>query len=422
MEETRPPSHLYRHPRRSTPALHHLKVAPLSPSYVHPSDDTGVDDESDERGLRVSYIQGKSAPTTPGILSRTSSRARLAANANANANASLSPYVHEGYVTSEGLSDSIPKAKSYSVLQPGPHHSGSRRSHHDLASIASPLSRVDRPARTNKPDPSDNWLHRAGVALATEARESKGQSWLAHRESSTSLVSAEDLADESSLSRQTSNERYYNRSSRVSFDNDEGLGSMTPRWSASRGGSKPVSARASRRGSKAGSRVELLGMTAGGSRASDIAVVEEDYFLHAAGRTSGPDFVDAADAAELKPPDNGAEAEEEVAQLAQETGFGLGGWVDRLIGSTLFRVREDGEDSDEEEQEGDAEKGEEDLKRRRRSESERVVASSIPAAPGQLSRNDEAGSADHAKKETGEEPSGWQDAAWLLSVASKVIL
>src|ERR1700761_6996375 len=56
-----------RNPRRSFPNLTHLSLAPLSSRF--PIDDDGYEEpDVEQEAPRSSYIQGKSAPTTPGIL------------------------------------------------------------------------------------------------------------------------------------------------------------------------------------------------------------------------------------------------------------------------------------------------------------------------------------------------------------------
>jgi hypothetical protein len=121
-----------------------------------------------------------------------------------------------------------------------------------------------------------------------------------------------------------------------------------------------------------------------------------------------PDFVEAED--------EGAVDDEEVSRLAKQKGFGLGGIVDRLVGFSLFNVDEDGEESDEDradETAEDAAKRRQAQLRRRREELANAASSSANATG-------------RAEPEAVRPPvqgddGGWQDAAWLLSVASKVL-
>ncbi|KAH8144540.1 uncharacterized protein LAJ45_11437 [Morchella importuna] len=88
-----------------------------------------------------SYIQGLSAPTTPGILSR-----------------------NQSFTSQRSFHTELPKSKSSSHL-------------------------------TSSHSTSNQWLQRTGAALTSETRESKGQSWLTSRASSTSLVREGDDDD-----------------------------------------------------------------------------------------------------------------------------------------------------------------------------------------------------------------------------------
>jgi hypothetical protein len=141
--------------------------------------------------------------------------------------------------------------------------------------------------------------------------------------------------------------------------------------------------------------------------------------FHPADGPLEPDFVTGGDESDGD--------EEEIARLTRERGFGLGGWMDRLIGWTLFSVEEDGEESSDDEQtDHDTDISrltKEDLQlrkevevRRRKMEREAIIEAS--AAKGDASQDD--GAIDQEPPPN--DGTGWQDAAWLLSVASKVLL
>lgn len=198
-------------------------------------------------------------------------------------------------------------------------------------------------------------------------------------------------------------------------------GSRAQSRAQSRVVSRLPSAHTSRRGSRVGSRADLI-MTSGlrtpGARPSlelDDAMFDESPIE--------PDFVEA---------DENEGDEEEVARLARERGFGLGSWMDRLMGWTLFSVDEDGEESSEDDEVEDLSprpenmtKEELKLKReveakRRKLEREAIVAASAVQPPNRRSASD--GDAAESKPPPGEEGGGWADAAWLVSVAAKVLL
>ena len=149
---------------------------------------------------------------------------------------------------------------------------------------------------------------------------------------------------------------------------------------------------------------------------------QEAYFDAALG--AGPDFVDAEMEAEEESERIGDVEEgedDEVRRLARQRGFGFGGFVDRLVGWTLFNVDEDREESERED--GGAEEPQEAAARRRdevmrrRELLERTASSSALAA-----QRERAAVAEEEMPADNGNQGGWQDAAWLLSVASKVIL
>ncbi|EOD47536.1 hypothetical protein UCRNP2_5760 [Neofusicoccum parvum UCRNP2] len=397
--------------RRSHPNIQQLSLAPLSSQFAQEQAST----DARPRSPHSSYIQPKTAPTTPGILSRSPSRHRNGGHVH---------YVHDSYFTTPLSPDSgFSKSKSDAALH-GEHLPGGPRHHHrkHTAPGSINISNTGRKVTTPKPhhtrEASSDWLYRAGLAIASETRESKGQSWLTRRESSTSLVRQQEDGGSDSDDGNRGSAGHPSRSHSTFFADDE-YSPVTPK---SRGGSRVGSAFNSRRGSRVGSRVELRGLT--GLTAKDAARApgaaayavegDDEYFgeLHPSDIPLEPDFVESDE--------EGVGDEEEVARLARERGFGLGNWMDRLIGWTLFSVEEDGEETDEEDEHvtEQEEQGEE-VKRRREEELQR--------RRDERARIQAASSAAKEKKELplpgqGEGEGGWQDAAWLLSVASKVLL
>lgn len=123
----------------------------------------------------------------------------------------------------------------------------------------------------------------------------------------------------------------------------------------------------------------------------------------------GPDFVESEDDGEEEDEDEElVKAEEaEIARLARERTFGLGVLVDRLLSWTLFEIG-DGE-----------EKGGEDGQARsrpvrRRDETRFAMRTDLVAGSAETEQK--------SQQREDEEQGGWKDVAWLLSVASKVIL
>ena len=178
---------------------------------------------------------------------------------------------------------------------------------------------------------STDWLLRAGAALASEARESKGQSWLASRDSATSLTGYGD--DESRLREDSA------------FADDE-CSPVSTRHSRAPSFS---SRKHSRRGSRALSRAELrsaAGTRTPGRVAEDEEKAFDDEFA------KGPDFVDAevgddVEQGDEEQPMDDAQFEDEIRRqlhedaemdrLTRQAGaLSFGGWLDHLIDWSLF--------------------------------------------------------------------------------------
>jgi len=360
--------------RRSFPNLTHLSLAPLSSRF--PIDDDGLEESESQNHLPTSsYIQGKSAPTTPGILagpSRPKSKKKQIR------------YAHDSHLLSAMTPVGAPmvKAKSASALS----------YHNDLISTPEGLGSPLHTRTLSRPNMQSNeeWLHRAGLVIASETRESKGQSWLTSRASSTSLVQPPDDYDEDVHSRHGS---------------EDGPGSAAHSRKASRAASRANSARPSRRASRVGSKVDFVFTPFDREFAPESAAIDGYFDL-----AMEPDFVDKED-------EEAVAADAEVHHLAHLQGSGLGGLFDRMIGWPLFNVDEDSEDDIKME----AEETAEELQRRRQRELRRrkeelakaasssasATAPKVVIQPPAQNQNDEG---------------GWSDVAWLLSVASKIVL
>jgi hypothetical protein len=368
-----------RHSSRSSTNLNHLTLAPLTSRF--PLIDT---DLPQEPPYHVSYIEGRSAPTTPSILAH-SSRVSLRKPNTAG----------------------LPKSKSSTHLlpsrtQPGATTPGGtkRKSGIKDDSNLSTLSGKDR-------NDSD-WLLRAGAAISTSTRESKGQAWLVSRASSTSLT-AERNEEEEELQRELAREREQTSrrgSAAGAFDADDEFSPVTTRRSLSFGpatgtASRPMSRFGSRANSRRGSRAQLLTpISAGGQQDGyfDRRVFAHEEFV------TEPDFVDAEEGND-EDDDETKKDEAVVKKLARASNLGLGGLVERMLGWSLFAVDEDGEETEVEVMD---EKGED---------------SEISSRTSRLNlRGVETPIEDKMPPLKDDETGGWQDAAWLLSVATKVLL
>jgi hypothetical protein len=255
-----------------------------------------------------------------------------------------------------------------------------------------------------------DWLLRAGAAISSSTRESKGQAWLVSRASSTSLTAERD-EEEEELQRELAREREQmsRRGSRRgsaagAFDADDEFSPVTTKRSLSFGpatgtGSRPISRFGSRANSSSGSKAQLsTPLSAGGEGYFDQRDFTQEEFI------TEPDFVDAEEDGD-EDEDEAERDEAVVRKLARASNLGLGGFVERMLGWSLFAVDEDGEET---EVEVVDEKGEDsEISSRTSRVNLRGVETPIEDKMPPL-KDDETG--------------GWQDAAWLLSVATKVLL
>jgi hypothetical protein len=376
---------------RSNINLNYLSLAPLTSRLPLTDPDELPDTVAHPRsshGRSISYLEGKSAPTTPGILSRSSSRVSL-----------RKPIV--GGLTKSKSSTNVTSPRLALPKSSGTPSGGKSK---NLASKDDFSLNTFTAADRNDSD----WLLRAGALISSETRESKGQSWLVSRASSTSLTGQLD-EDEEALERQLAKERESRRTSRrgSAADADDEYSPVTTRMSfgggsrsASRYGSRPTSRAQSRAQSRRGSKANLFTPLPKSEMERDNHFGEGEEFI------AEPDFVDVDE--EVYEEDQAAEDEIIVKRLAKKGSLGLGVWVERLMGWSLFAVEEDGEDTDVETSE------------------ERTDASDAASKSGHTQKNSLDGTADGAAEEKlplpGADEGGWQDAAWLLSVATKVLL
>jgi len=372
-----------RRKNRSTTNLNHLTLAPLT-SKLPLTDPDDLPDPLSAPPHATSYLEGKSAPTTPGLLSRSPGRS------------------HSHTRNASTPAASLPKSKSTTHLIVTPQ----RRN--GSASPQHVRRRKDEPFSANDDNDTD-WLLRAGALISTETRESKGQAWLVSRASSTSLTGVRDIEEETferelAREREMTSRQVSRRGSLVIIEDDQR--SSPPH---------------SRFGSRSHSRVGLRGQ--------QLLLSPSEQQLHHQQRRSvdgyfpsqydeeglvGPDFVNLDEKLELESaiPDTAIEDEAHVRRLVKRGNAGVGTWFGNVLGFQLFSVEENEEESDVDgNDDGDITEGENNddthLERRRSS------ARQFDSLAGF--------SEDHVPPPKADE-GGWQDAAWLLSVATKVLL
>jgi len=254
------------------------------------------------------------------------------------------------------------------------------------------------PSRTTKPAVAarddGEWFFRAGLAIAGEARDNKGQSWLASRASTTNLAVA--LND-------------YDVEEGAEYDGSAADDMITSPYTSQRNlrpsNSRLHSARPSRRGSRTGSRSELSYFTPLSTRTpinhDAFDDHDADYFGGGIALPDGPDFVDDEFQDEFEDDDTHAE-EAEIADLTKETGFGFGRLLDRVVCWSLFDVRDDATESEEDVGIINSTVARSDIEKLVEKAREQPVLEEVDVL------DDDEG--------------GWDDMAWLLSVASKVLL
>jgi hypothetical protein len=218
----------------------------------------------------------------------------------------------------------------------------------------------------------------------------------------------EDLQRELAKEREQTSRRGSRRGSAAgAFDADDEFSPVTTRRSLSFGpatgtGSRPMSRYGSRANSRRGSRANLFTPLAAGVGQQDDyfdqgAFVRDDFITE-------PDFVDAEEDGD-EDEDEAKKDEAVVRKLARASNLGLGGLVERMLGWSLFAVDEDGEETEVEaiyEKEEDSE---------------------LSSRPSRLNlKGVETPIEDKMPPLRDDQTGGWQDAAWLLSVASKVLL
>lgn len=229
------------------------------------------------------------------------------------------------------------------------------------------------------------------------------------RASSTSLTGQRDEDDEEEFEQMLTREREFSRKgsrrgSITTADADDESSPLATRRSLSFGPStgirsRPHSRYGSRNQSRRGSRAQFF---------TPMEVERDGYFdqgdLDQAEFITEPDFVDDEDEV-LEQEQISKEDDEVVRKLAKANRNGLGGLVERMLGWSLFSVDEDGEDVDVETDGQDP------------SETSEVVIK----RGGDIEKLRDADLYNMPPPKD-EDTNGWQDAAWLLSVASKVLL
>ena len=356
-----------RRKNRSTTNINHLSLAPLTVKL--PINDNDAIPDSISSQTHATYLQGKSAPTTPRLLSR----------------GSATPRSRSHHRTPSAPGGPLSKSKSSTTL-------GGGHGRKSKSGASTPRRRRD-----HQQGPDDNdWLQRAGALLSSEAREYKGQAWLVSRQSSTSLAGMRDAEEEAfeqelAREREITSHRNSRRGSSAMADDD-----ATPN------GSRFPSRYQSRRQSVADSRSHL------GTPLDRVGEGDSYFLSEDVAALAGPDFVNLDEKLEELEMDVARDDEAAVRRLVRHGHAGKGSWISNVIGWSLFKVEEHDETSDDDDDDDESLPDEDLVRNGRNGGSHRHFEGvlNMPAERVPLPTSDEG---------------GWKDAAWLLSVASKVM-
>jgi Protein of unknown function (DUF3984) len=307
--------------RRSHPNLQHLSLAPLTPKYpITPSDyNAYFDPDTSQLHTSSSLSHIASMPSPSGILSHSDSRANSKTRPR-KSKSSVSIRVRSGTprgaLTSEGFGGKI-------------------------ADSAYPRNRQHPSENNLGPRKNDSsWILQTGMALTEGSRESKGQSWLAKRASSTSLHSpaVEDYPN-FEYAQAKSGRVTPSRGRGVSRDRRKGRRelAMTPAaMNDSSTAEGPVTGdlRVSRSNSTSASAHEYAAIEADWVDSQTQAEIAADLEMELAHELDDAElYSDDGDRyGSLSFEGQGIEDEEnEVQQAVRTRGFGLGKWVDGVV-------------------------------------------------------------------------------------------
>ncbi|KAL2408237.1 hypothetical protein ABEF95_002425 [Exophiala dermatitidis] len=193
------------HRRRSHPNLHHLSLAPLTPKYpIDPADYSAYFDPStSELHTTASISQIASLPSPGGILSSSANHSATHSRASSRTRQKHKPNTNNSTNSNTRLTLSVPPSSAHHHGDQGHHyyrdHQHNYHSHHLHPGTSTPSGALTSEGFGHKQqqqhqnhglnihtsDPS--WLIQTGLTLTEGSRESKGQSWIFKRDSSTSL-------------------------------------------------------------------------------------------------------------------------------------------------------------------------------------------------------------------------------------------
>lgn len=341
-----------RRKNRSSTNINHLSLAPLT-SKLPLKDHDALPDSSH------SYIEGRSAPTTPRFLGAAPATPRSRSRSH--------------HRTPSAPSD-MTKSKSSTQL------SNTKK---PRSGTATPRRRKDQHVHHHGGD--SDWILRTGAMVSSEAREFKGQAWLVSRQSSTSLSG--QRGGEDPFEQELAREREMSRRGSAAFIEDDAAVAV-----------------ASNASSRTPSRFQSRSQSIVDTRSAIMTPMDrngDSYFP--VDSISGPDFVNLDEKLEQLEKDSEQDDEAAIRQLVREGQAGKRSWLGNMMGLSLFAVDEN------DESDSDAESLDEELREAARGARTPRHVEGITMLPVETIPAP-------AKAE-----GGWNDATWLLSVATKVL-
>jgi hypothetical protein len=355
------------------------------------------------------YMQGRSAPTSPGILSRSSSRKHLGGGLSRrgslyddSASTAEVTFEYPMSMREEALpgrrsGGGMTKAKSEAALALG-HQSqprlsgqgvqlsqkrvGPPRSKTATATTPRIRSRIRLGASAD-----EDWLTHATATTSALLKESRGQSWLSSQDSPAALALPSSDEDEED------DEGYEELAATAHLSSPHSTRAVSPssprayRW-GSRFGSRSASRRPSRRGSLTNLRTPLATSNLEGATSYFDAYTGSDQ------RDAGPDYIaEESEDDTLAGATDDKNDEAELTKLVQNPAIGFGGIFERIAGLGWFA----GGDSEDSGIETDLDQAE-----------ERPKARALPPPPPPPGND-------------GQRVGVWEDAAWLLSIAGRAL-
>ncbi|KAK4135630.1 hypothetical protein BT67DRAFT_461344 [Trichocladium antarcticum] len=382
---------------RASTNVNDLSLAPLT-TWLPPDDDYDVDPSPSPKPYSAplhttSYLQPKSAPTTPRLLTHSPARIR-----------SFSRPPH----TNNNSPSHLPKSKSTTNLNHRPQSSRRQRL---------------KAAAEDRSESLEDWLLRTGALISTKARESAGHGWLATRGSTASLAALAFVQDQhvDDFSLEEQERRWAARDAARGHNHHHHR-----RHGSQASGSGLVRVASSRAMTPGEKRVRVLGE--GEDEGDYFGAVEGDGGKEE--EFAEPDFVNLDYKLEMLYDEEEEEVEEEVDTSAEDEAYmrrllkkgnvGAGAWLGNLFGLGLLSLEKDGEEGEEEEDDDDD--GEEGEIYERGPDGRIIQANRRPSSTSRLMRLEGVTTPlDSRVPPPQPDDGGWKDAAWLLAVAARAL-